>query len=148
MTVTIERRVRVNARPGPVFAHVHDPGERPSWDPMVDLARLEDGDGPAPGARVHLRGRRNAPSWVGEYEVYEPPRRSTLRYVEGVGMPFRSYVQTVEVAPAGGGSDLIFRIVYETGPLLRVIEPFTLRRKLMQSAARAVENVRRELEQR
>jgi uncharacterized protein YndB with AHSA1/START domain len=145
MAVTIERRIHVDAEPARVFAHVHDPELRPTWDPMTDLCRVEGAGRPRPGARLHLRGRRNAPSWVGEYEVYEPPRRSVVRLVEGVGMPFRDFTQTLEVARDGTRTELVYRLSYDIAAPLRLIEPFTMRRKLLRAASHAVANVRRDL---
>ena len=94
VSVVIEQRVSVGAAPREVFAFLHDPERRQQWDAMADLARLEDASAPAVGVRVHLRGRRTAPSWVGEYTELDPPRRSVLRLVEGVGMPFAAFTQT------------------------------------------------------
>src|SRR2546423_12099044 len=91
VSVVIEQRVSVGAAPKDVFAFLHDPDRRQQWDAMADLARLEDASAPAVGVRLHLRGRRTAPSWVGEYTELEPPRRSVLRLVEGVGMPLAAF---------------------------------------------------------
>ena len=103
----IEQRASVAAKPADVFAFLHDPTQRPVWDTSVDLCRLE-GEAVAAGARLHLRGRRKAPSWVGEYVEVDAPRRSVLRLVEGVGMPFADYRQTIEVAADGGQTAVVF----------------------------------------
>jgi uncharacterized protein YndB with AHSA1/START domain len=137
----IEQRASVTAPEADVFAFLHDPAQRPVWDMSVDLCRLE-ADAVAAGARLHLRGRRKAPSWVGEYVEVDPPRRSVLRLVEGVGMPFADYRQTIEVAADGGRTAITLRLEYAVrGPLV-LIERFTVRGRLdraLHDSARKVE---------
>jgi len=137
----VESHVAVAALPADVFAFLHDPAQRPVWDTSVDLCRLE-GEAVAAGARVHLRGRRKAPSWVGEYVEVDAPRRSVLRLVEGVGMPFADYRQTIEVAADDGQTAVVLRLEYGVrGPLV-LIERFTFRGKLdhaLQDSVRKVE---------
>src|SRR6478672_1897361 len=127
MSVAIEQGVTVDAAPKEVFAFLHDPDRRRQWDAMTDLARLEDATEPAVGVRVHLRGRRTAPSWVGEYTELAPPQRSVLRLVEGVGMPFSEFSQTIEVAAAKGGSTITLRLEYQARGLGGLLEPVVLR---------------------
>jgi uncharacterized protein YndB with AHSA1/START domain len=137
----VESHAAVSARPADVFAFLHNPGQRPVWDVMVDLCRLE-GETVAAGSRLHLRGRRKAPSWVGEYVEVNAPRRSVLRLVDGVGMPFSDYRQTIEVAADGGATTVTLRLDYAVrGPLV-VIERFTVRGRLahaLRDSARKVE---------
>jgi uncharacterized protein YndB with AHSA1/START domain len=137
----IERRATIEAPPTRIFAYLHDPARRPLWDPMVDLCRLE-ADAPAVGVRMHLRGRRKAPSWVGEYIEYDPPRRSVVRMVEGVGMPFSDFRQTIAVEPAKGGSAVTQRVEYTARGLFALLERVTVRGRL----ARAVADSLRRLE--
>ena len=65
-----------------------------------------------------------------------------LRLVEGVGMPFADYRQTIEVAADGGRTAVVLRLEYGVrGPLV-LIERFTFRGKLdhaLQDSARKVE---------
>jgi uncharacterized protein YndB with AHSA1/START domain len=137
----VESHATVAAPPADVFAFLHDPAQRPVWDVSVDLCNLE-GEAVAAGSRLHLRGRRKAPSWVGEYVEVDPPRRSVLRLVDGVGMPFSDYRQTVEVAADGGGTAVRIRLDYAVrGPLV-LIERFTVRGRLaraLHDSARRVE---------
>jgi carbon monoxide dehydrogenase subunit G len=137
----IEQHASIAAPQADVFAFLHDPAQRAVWDTSVDLGRLE-GDAVAAGARLHLRGRRKAPSWVGEYVEVDPPRRSVLRLVEGVGMPFADYRQTIEVTADGGKTTVVLRLDYAVrGPLV-VIERFTVRGRLkraLHDSARKVE---------
>ena len=137
----IEQHASIAAPQADVFAFLHDPAQRAVWDTSVDLGRLE-GDAVTAGARLHLRGRRKAPSWVGEYVEVDPPRRSVLRLVEGVGMPFADYRQTIEVAADGGKTTVVLRLDYAVrGPLV-VIERFTVRGRLkraLHDSARKVE---------
>jgi uncharacterized protein YndB with AHSA1/START domain len=137
----VESHATVAAPPADVFAFLHDPAQRPVWDVSVDLCNLE-GEAVAAGSRLHLRGRRKAPSWVGEYVEFDPPRRSVLRLVDGVGMPFSDYRQTVEVAADGGGAAVRIRLDYAVrGPLV-LIERFTVRGRLaraLHDSARRVE---------
>ncbi len=142
MTVVIEQAVTVAAPPARVFAFMHDAAQRPGWDAMVDLARLE-GEAAAVGTRLHLRGRRTAPSWVGEYAELEPPRVSVLRLVDGIGMPFSDFRQTIRVAPRAGGSQVTLRLEYAPRGPARVLEPFTLRPRLSKAVRRSLENVSR-----
>jgi uncharacterized protein YndB with AHSA1/START domain len=143
VSVVIEQRVSVDAAPKEVFAFLHDPNRRQQWDAMTDLARLEDASEPAVGVRLHLRGRRTAPSWVGEYTEVAPPRRSVLRLVEGVGMPFAEFRQTIEVAARDGGSAVALRLEYEARGLGRVLEPVVLRPRLAKAARRSVASIAR-----
>jgi uncharacterized protein YndB with AHSA1/START domain len=136
----IERTVAVSAKPAEVFAFLHDPDQRPVWDASVDLCRPE-GETVAAGSRVHLRGRRKAPSWVGEYVEVTPPRRSVLRLVEGVGMPFSEYRQTIEIAAENGGSKVTLRIEYTARGVLAVIERFTVRGRLAVALGNSARNV-------
>jgi uncharacterized protein YndB with AHSA1/START domain len=139
----VESQATVAAPPADVFAFLHDPAQRPVWDVAVDLCNLE-GDAVAAGSRLHLRGRRKAPSWVGEYVEVAPPRRSVLRLVDGVGMPFSDYRQTIEVAGDDGRATVTLRLDYAVrGPLV-LIERFTVRGRL----ARALHDSARKVEMR
>jgi uncharacterized protein YndB with AHSA1/START domain len=137
----IDQRIGVAAAPAEAFAYLHDPANRPAWDVMVDLCRLE-ADTPAAGVRVHIRGRRKAPSWVGEYTEYAPPGRSSVRLVEGVGMPFSEFVETVTVERGDGGAIVGIRLDYRVRGPLRVIEPMTFRPRLARSVSRSLARVR------
>ncbi len=140
VAIVLDQRTTVRAPQAKVFEYLHDPAARGSWDAAVDLSRLE-GDRVAAGARLHLRGRRTAPSWVGEYVAYQPPRRSELRLVEGVGMPFRSFSQTIELRRSGGGTEVLLRTAYEPAGPMRLLEPIILRPKLRRAALRSLANV-------
>jgi uncharacterized protein YndB with AHSA1/START domain len=141
VSVVIEQRVSVGAAPKDVFAFLHDPDRRQQWDAMTDLARLEDAKEAAAGVRLHLRGRRTAPSWVGEYAELAPPRRSVLRLVEGVGMPFSAFTQTIEVAAAARASTVTLRLDYRPRGLARVLEPVVLRPRLATAVRRSLANI-------
>jgi uncharacterized protein YndB with AHSA1/START domain len=143
VSVVIEQRVSVDAAPEEVFAFLHDPDRRQQWDAMADLARLEDANAPAVGVRLHLRGRRTAPSWVGEYTELAPPRRSVLRLVEGVGMPFAAFSQTVEVAARDGGSAVALRLEYQARGLGRLVEPIILRPRLATAVRKSLARIAR-----
>jgi len=137
----LERQATVNGTAAAVFDFLHAPEQRPVWDTSVDLCRLE-GDAVAPGSRLHLRGRRKAPSWVGEYVEVVRPTRSVLRLVEGVGMPFADYRQTIEIAPAKGGATVTVRLEYSARGVLALLDRFTVRGRLdhaLRDSARAIE---------
>ena len=140
MATRVSRSIVVNAPPAAVFAYLHDPDARGRWDAMSDLVRLE-GERPAPGVRVHFRGRRTAPSWVGEYTVYEPPRRSVVRFVEGVGMPFAGFEQTLTVQPEQGRSRVTFVMEYAPRGLLRALDAVTARPRMERAAQRSLRQV-------
>lgn len=144
MSVVIEQAVAVAAKPAEVFAFLHDPERRPEWDVMVDLARLE-GDAPAVGARLHLRGRRTAPSWVGEYAELDAPRRSVLRLVDGVGMPFSAFSQTLVVTPGKGGCTVSLRLEYQARGPARALESVTLRPRLAGAVRKSLAQVAQRL---
>jgi uncharacterized protein YndB with AHSA1/START domain len=141
VSVVIEQRASVGAAAKDVFAFLHDPDRRQQWDAMTDLARLEDATEPAVGVRVHLRGRRTAPSWVGEYAELAPPQRSVLRLVEGVGMPFSAFSQTIEVAPVKGGSTITLRLEYQARGLGGLLEPVVLRPRLTKAVRRSLAGI-------
>ena len=136
----IERKATVSAKPAEVFAFLHEPGQRPVWDASVDLCRLE-GERVAAGSRLHLRGRRKAPSWVGEYAEVSAPRRSVLRLVEGVGMPFSDYRMTVEVAPEKQGSKVTLRVEYAARGPLALVERFTVRGRIGDALRDSVSSI-------
>jgi uncharacterized protein YndB with AHSA1/START domain len=140
VSVVIEQSVAVGASPAEVFAFLHAPDHRQEWDAMVDLARLE-GDALAAGARLHLRGRRTAPSWVGEYAEFDPPRRSVLRLVDGVGMPFSAFSQMLAVAPRKGGSSVSLRLEYQVRGPARLLEPLTLRPRLAGAVRKSLAHI-------
>jgi uncharacterized protein YndB with AHSA1/START domain len=142
VSVVVEQSVAVGAPPAEVFAFLHAPELRQEWDSMVDLARLE-GDAPAAGARLHLRGRRTAPSWVGEYAELDPPRRSVLRLVDGVGMPFSAFSQTLVVTPRKGGSTVSLGLEYQVRGPARALEPFTLRPRLAGAVRKSLAHIAR-----
>jgi carbon monoxide dehydrogenase subunit G len=141
VSVAIEQRIAVRAKPAEVFAFLHDPERRQDWDAMVDRCRLES-DAPAVGSRLHLHGRRKAPSWVGEYAVFDPPRRSVLRLVEGVGMPFSDFTQTIAVKRHDATTSIVsLRVEYAArGPVI-LVERFTLRPRLAGALRRSVANL-------
>ena len=73
---------------------------------------------------------------MGEYVEVATPRRSVLRLVDGVGMPFSDYRQTIQVAADGGGTAVTIRLDYAVrGPLV-LIERFTVRGRLRPRSAR------------
>jgi uncharacterized protein YndB with AHSA1/START domain len=143
VSVVIEQRLSVDAAPKDVFAFLHDPDRRQQWDAMADLARLENASAPAVGVRLHLRGRRTAPSWVGEYTELVPPRRSVLRLVEGVGMPFAAFSQTVEVEARAGGSAVALRLEYRARGVGRLLEPIVLRPRLSTAVRKSLASIAR-----
>jgi uncharacterized protein YndB with AHSA1/START domain len=141
MAVVIEEQVDAAAAPAAVFAYLHDPANRRSWDASAESATV-DGGSPAAGARLHVRGRGMAPSWVGEYTAFEPPRRSSVLLVESEGMPFRRFSQTISVAPRKGGSTVTIRLEYEAAGVVRLIEPLTLRSRLRKVTHRSLGLIR------
>ena len=136
----IEQTAQLPASPSAVFAYLTDPDRRGEWDDGCSAATLL-GDRPAKGARLQLQGRRMAPSWLGEYQSFEPPRRATLTLIEGQGMPFRSFSESFTVAPRSGGSTLTLRLDYETRGAIRLIEPLTVRSRLRRSTARSLARI-------
>lgn len=145
VSVVIEQRAAVGAKPAEAFAFLHDPQRRQDWDAMADGCRL-DGDAAAAGARLHLHGRRKAPSWVGEYVEFDPPRRSVLRLVEGVGMPFSAFDQTITVTRHDATTCVVaLRLEYAASGPVVLVERFTLRPRLAGAVRRSIANVAREL---
>jgi uncharacterized protein YndB with AHSA1/START domain len=140
MSPSVHRSIAVNGSPKDVFGYLHDPQARARWDAMSDLVRLE-ADAPAAGVRVHFRGRRTAPSWVGEFETYDAPRRSVIRLVEGVGMPFSEFRETLTVKPDGRGSRVDMTVEYTPRGLLRLLDPFTSRPRITRASDRSLRAV-------
>lgn len=136
----IERQTTVKATAVAVFDFLHEPAQRQVWDASVDLARLE-GETVAPGSRLHLRGRRKAPSWVGEYVEVARPTRSVLRLVEGVGMPFSDYRQTIAIAPEKGGAKVTLRVEYSARGVLALLDRFTVRGRLERALRDSVRGI-------
>jgi uncharacterized protein YndB with AHSA1/START domain len=136
----ITRSILIDAPPADVFAYLHDADARGRWDAMADLVRLE-GERPAPGVRLHFRGRRTAPSWVGEYASYEPPRRSVVRLVEGVGMPFTELTQTLAVDRAEGAARVTFTLEYTPRGVMRALDAVTVRPRMERAARRSLRSV-------
>ena len=78
---------------------------------------------------------------MGEYVQVDAPRSSVLRLVEGVGMPFAEYRQTIEVTADGGRTAVMLRLEYGVrGPLV-LIERFTFRGKLDHALQDSVHKV-------
>jgi uncharacterized protein YndB with AHSA1/START domain len=130
----IEQTAQLPASPATVFAYLTDPDRRGEWADGCSACTLL-GDRPAKGARLQLQGRRMAPSWVGEYRSFDPPRRATLTLIDGQGMPFASFSESFTLASRSGGSTLTLRLEYETRGMLRLIEPVTVRSRLRRPPA-------------
>ena len=105
MPTVIEQRADLNAAPRDVFAFLTDPARRGEWDSSCERCTIE-GDAPAKGVRVHITGHRTAPSWTGEYGRFDLNRGAALRLVEGIGMPFTSFIEGFQVEPRKGGCTL------------------------------------------
>lgn len=140
MSTVISNTAFVAGKPPEVFGYLHDPEARSHWDRMSDLVRLE-AERPAVGVRVHFRGRRTAPSWVGEFVEYTPPTRSVVRLVEGVGMPFSDFRQTIAVAPAPKGSTVELALEYSPRGLLRLVDIVTVRPKMARATRASLRSV-------
>jgi hypothetical protein len=64
-----------------------------------------------------------------------------LRLVEGVGMPFSSFSQTIEVAAVKGGSTVTLVLQYQPRGVGRALEPVVLRPRLTKAVRRSLANV-------
>jgi carbon monoxide dehydrogenase subunit G len=138
----VGRTIVVEAKPAEAFGYLHDPAARSWWDQSVDRVQLE-GDAPAAGARLHFRGHRTAPSWIGQYLEYAPPRRSVVTLVEGTGMPFSSYRQTLTVERTQGETRVGFMIDYRLRGPIRLLDSVTVRPRLSRAVNRSLQAVRR-----
>lgn len=136
----IEQTAQLPASPSTVFAYVTDPDRRGEWDDGCAACTLL-ADHPAKGARLQLQGRRMAPSWLGEYRSFDPPRRASLTLIEGQGMPFHSFSESFTLVPRSGGSTLTLRLDYETRGAIRLIEPLTVRSRLRRTTARSLASI-------
>jgi hypothetical protein len=137
----VEQKAVIPAPPGTVFAYLDDAGRRGEWDEGAASAALVDADRPAKGAKIAITGRRTAPSWTGEYVAHRAPRQMSIALVEGHGMPFRSYVETVEIEPHKGESLVTLRIEYEAAGPIRLLDAFTLRPRLRKKTARSLSRI-------
>ena len=140
MPTVIEQRAELNAAPRDVFAFLTDPAGRSEWDVSCERCTIE-GDAPAKGVRVHITGRRAAPSWTGEYGRFDLNRGAALRLIEGQGMPFTSFIEGFQVEPRKRGCTLTLRVEYEVGGVLRMIEPLTVRSRMRRTTAKSLRNV-------
>jgi uncharacterized protein YndB with AHSA1/START domain len=138
----IERTTQLPARPADVFAYLTDPARRAEWDAGCEACTLE-GERPAVGARLRLRGRRMAPSWLGEYQTFDPPRGASIRLIEGAGMPFRSFVEGFSVTSVKGGSTLTLRVEYQARGAIRLVEPVTVRTRLRRVTTQSAASIAR-----
>jgi carbon monoxide dehydrogenase subunit G len=136
----IEQRADLNAAPRDVFAFLTDPASRGEWDSSCERCTIE-GDAPAKGVRLHIAGRRAAPSWTGEYGRFDLNRGAALRLVEGLGMPFTSFIEGFQVEARKGGCRLTLRVEYEVSGMLRMIEPLTVRSRMRRTTAKSLRNV-------
>ena len=140
MPTVIEQRADLNAAPRDVFAFLTDPARRGEWDSSCERCTIE-GDAPAKGVRVHITGHRTAPSWTGEYGRFDLNRGAALRLVEGIGMPFTSFIEGFQVEPRKGGCTLTLRVEYEVSGIVRMIEPMTVRSRMRRTTAKSLRNV-------
>jgi hypothetical protein len=69
---------------------------------------------------VQIIGHRTAPSWIGEYGRFDLNRGAALRLVEGVGMPFTSFIEGFQVESRKGGCTLTLRVEYEVSGIVRM----------------------------
>ena len=136
----IEQTADMNAAPRDVFAFLTDPARRSEWDSSCERCTIE-GDAPAKGVRVHITGHRTAPSWTGEYGRFDLNRGAALRLVEGVGMPFTSFIEGFQVEPHKGGCRLTLRVEYGVSGMVRMIEPLTVRSRMRRTTAKSLRNV-------
>jgi len=136
----IEQRADLNAAPREVFAYLTDPALRGDWDSSCERCTIE-GDAPAKGVRVHITGHRTAPSWTGEYGRFDLDRGAALRLVEGIGMPFTSFIEGFQVEPRKGGCTLTLRVEYEVSGMVRMIEPLTVRSRMRRTTVKSLKNI-------
>lgn len=140
MPTVIEQTADLNAAPRDVFAFLTDPARRSEWDASCERCTIE-GDAPAHGVRVQIVGHRTAPWWIGEYGRFDLNRGAALRLVEGVGMPFTSFIEGFQVEPRKGGCTLTLRVEYEVSGMVRMIEPMTVRSRMRRTTAKSLRNV-------
>jgi uncharacterized protein YndB with AHSA1/START domain len=127
--------------PRDVFAYLTDPARRGEWHSSCERCTIEGDAPPAKGVRVHIAGRRAAPSWTGEYGRFDLNRGAALRLVEGVGMPFASFIEGFQVEARKGGCRLTLRVEYEVSGMLRMIEPLTVRSRMRRTTVKSLRNV-------
>jgi uncharacterized protein YndB with AHSA1/START domain len=137
----IEQTADLNAAPRDVFAYLTDPARRGEWNSSCERCTIEGDAPPAKGVRVHIAGRRAAPSWTGEYGRFDLNRGAALRLVEGVGMPFASFIEGFQVEARKGGCRLTLRVEYEVSGMLRMIEPLTVRSRMRRTTVKSLRNV-------
>jgi hypothetical protein len=64
-----------------------------------------------------------------------------LQLVEGVGMPFSDYRQTIEIAPAKGGARVTLRVEYSARGVLALLDRFTVRGRLDRALRDSVRGI-------
>lgn len=103
----IDVRAHAAAPPAALFALLADGSSWPSWSPIESFRLERPGDPPpeGPGAiRVFEQGRT-----TGRDHLLEVTPDTRLRYESLSGLPVRDYTASVELTPAGGGTDIRWR---------------------------------------
>jgi uncharacterized protein YndB with AHSA1/START domain len=111
-TQSVEREIRIAARPDVIFAYFVDPGKMVKWKGV--LAELD----PRPGGiyRVNVTGREIA---RGEYVEIVPYQRVVFTWGwEGEGSPLPPGSSVVEVTLVPDGPETIVRLVHSRLPVV------------------------------
>jgi len=110
------------------------------WSGLREVVIRQQGDPPPNGLGAIRVVRGGGLAVEEEITGFEPPERLSYR-ISG-GLPLREHSATIELAPADGATDLVWRVAFSprvpgTGPLLRRAIERMLRRAVEGLAARA-----------
>lgn len=138
----VERTFSVPRPVDEVFAYLGDFTHTNEWDPGTKNTERTCGDGGL-GTRYH-----NVSEFMGrevelDYETitYEVPSKVQFRGTNATATATDSMTFT----PDGGGTSIHYRADFEFGPVLRVLAPVLIGRKLDKLADETVEQIQRSL---
>lgn len=110
---TIEENAFIDRPPQEVFDYVAEPANLPVWDSSIVHAERLDNGPMAVGSRMKgtskILGRRF--DWTTEVVEFEPPRRSSMRSVDGDLI----FTVTFTTEPEGSGTRITQRVDADSG---------------------------------
>jgi uncharacterized membrane protein len=110
---TIEENAFIDRPPQEVFDYVAEPANLPVWDSSIVHAERLDNGPMGVGSRMKgtskILGRRF--DWTTEVVEFEPPRRSSMRSVDGD----LKFTVTFTTEPEGSGTRITQRVDADSG---------------------------------
>lgn len=107
----IDMTTRAAAAPAAVYRLLRDGSTWPRWGAVEEFELEREGDGEPEGVgaiRVFRNGRI-----VGRDEITGFEQDRVFRYVHLGGLPVKNYEATVELTPAGDGTDIRWHVTFD-----------------------------------